>query len=487
MKAIVAEAMADKPAGKQRAKAALAFSAAAFCFFFFASNASASAPIFQMADGSWYHPPSGTLAPTKEAMLEKLGLADQPPDASNAKHQMSNASSDPTMASNLRSAVEKARAELQRRADAWHASGAAPKRVGTYDTFVDITLAVWNSRTGRIEYVDARKNGVQMNVVTPVPYGIRVARTNGVNSQYAFDDDGERVVVAVYYPIFRRVEGMAGWYDLVPVVYTPWSKRIHEPEIVEWGKATLIGMLNDVYGDLRARGVRSLAYPDRLLADVISPELAQAIAVIEHLGLSSLEGQNGAYLMDSVLVILGTNQERSYAYSRSSAGAKGMAQFIPGTYAMMAKRAELGLDPDFETGMADARNALKAMVAYLDAELASMPLSVRDLFYVDEHRVHEFLAAAYNGGGTRVRRAILMWGDRWSEPHAPRTGEEALATLRAETIEYVKKLRVVKDMLRKPLIAELASGAAPPAPREGLTKICFSDGCHWLALSAQKN
>lgn len=457
----------------------------------------AEVPIFRMADGRYYHPPSGMLRESPERILSELGLIDEgevPAPASAPAPE-----SDPTpgvvpaaniTAPTLKDAVIAARETFQAQVDAWQAAGTVPRRVGTYDTFVDVTLAVWNSETRAIEYVDVKKNGKRLEVLSDVPYEISVIRTNGVNSRFGFDDGGERVVVAVKYPIFRRVPGAEGWYDLVPVVYTPWSKRIHTPEIVSWGKDVLLDMIRDVYGELRAKDIRSLAFPDRQLADVISPELVQAISVIEHVGVNSLTGDNGAYVMDSVFVILATNQDTSYAYSRSSMGAKGMAQFIPSTYRLMVnRRPELGLMPDFEEGLADARNAIKAMVGYLDAELDYMPLAVQDLFYVDESRVHEYLAAAYNAGGVRVRRAILMWGDAWSQHHVAANYTQARAILRDETIKYVAKLRAVKGMLLKPVIdAHLAgepdgqvAGATSDA-NAGLTKICFADSCHWIQL-----
>lgn len=468
--------------------------------FLFAGMASAAEPvIFQMADGMFYHPQSGLLRTTKAQVLKELGLVMEEEVVVDEPAPTVTPPSEPVVtnafsAGTLKDAVIAARAKLQQDVDAWTASGVAPKRVDDYDVYVDITLAVWNSNTKVIEYVDVQKNGTKLKVLTPVPYGIKVARTNGVNSHFDFTDNGEHVVVAVKYPIFDEV---VWWhyghshssYDLIPVVYTPWSKRLHQPEIVEWGKATLITMLNDVYADLNARGVMSRAFPDRPLTDIISPELVQGIAVIEHMGLASLSGPKGEYLMDSVFVILGTNQDKAYAYSRSSANAKGVAQFIPSTYKIMTKQTNLGLDPDFETGMANARNALKAMIAYLDAELAYMPFSVRDLYYVDIDRVHEYLAAAYNAGGVRVRRAILMWGDAWSEDHVAANYTQARAILRDETQQYVAKLRVVKDLLRKPAISSITSGTpqtvTPSEPN--MTQICFTDGCHWISNTTQIN
>jgi hypothetical protein len=83
---------------------------------------------------------------------------------------------------------------------------------------------------------------------------------------------------------------------------------------------------------------------------------------------------------------------------------------------MVKKRPDLGLVPDFRAGMSDHRNAVKAQVAYLDMDLAGMQ-DVREIFLTDKARAAEYLAASYNGGSVRVRRAAAAFGDEWSRSH----------------------------------------------------------------------
>lgn len=339
--------------------------------------------------------------------------------------------------------------------------------VTRYDIWVEVTLAIWNSRTDEIKLVEARKNGTGLKIDTPeAGLAVSVRRTNGVNSSFAVDGGGENVVLAVRYPIFKDIStsSRSPKYELVDVLYTPYSPDIHQTEMVEWGKKTLRSEIGAAYDQYRAAGIKSKAFPDRLLVDVIDPQLVESIALIEHLGVDALLGDDATKAMESVYVVVGANQKDAYDYSRSSAGALGMVQFIPSTYALMAKRTDLGLIKDFETGMSDPVNAFKAEIAYLDAELATMPLAVKDLYYVDNDRVKEYLSAAYNAGGTRVRRAIVQWGDGWSDPHAEEIAAIARkygpnsattlkvknATLHKETIMYVKKLRQALKILRPP-------------------------------------
>lgn len=435
--------------------------------------------VFTMADGRVYHPASGTVADSMERLHRLLGTAATPAVNSAGEpvpaqvgpvaqvptsFETAFAFETPVPPSGLRQAVLRGREMLKAALAADAANGKKPRVVNGYDVWVDVTLAVWNERTDEIKLVSVRKNGMKMTVETEgVEVPIRVKRTNGVNSEFVMDDGGERHVVAVRYPIFKDVSTSKRnpRYELKDVVYTPYSSQIHDAETVAWGVETLRANIAKAYDAYRAAGIRSRAFPDRLLADVIDPKLVEQIAVIEHLGETALFGEDARRAFESVYVVIGANQDDAYDYSRSSAGARGLVQFIPGTYALMARRPELGLIKDFEAGMADPVNAIKAQIAYLDAELASMPLAVKDLYFVDNARVGEYLAAAYNAGGSRIRRAIARWGDAWSEPHdaeiaaaAKRYGSRSAqantlknATLKRETVIYVKKLRAARALM----------------------------------------
>lgn len=412
--------------------------------------------IFEMADGMFFQPSTGRLA---ASCGQVLGTTPSTAPAAPAPEPV------PVVQGTARAAVERARTMLLAHIKEEN-EGRKPDIVTTYDVMVDVTLAVWNSKTDEIRLIEMKKNGFRVDA--PVP--VKVKRNNGVNSEFLLEDEDD-IVVGVRYPIFRDVTVTARKprYELVDVHYVPYSARLHTPEMVAWGQETLDANVKAAYDAYRAAGIRSRAFPDRLLVDVISKEQLETIAVIEHLSEGSLFGSNPRLAMESVFVVLAGNQDDAYAYSRSSMGAKGIFQFIPSTYKLMVARKDLGLDPDFETGMADPVNAIKAAVAYLDAELAGMPLAVKDLYYVNNDRVIEYLAAAYNGGGTRIRRAVMMWGDAWSDPHdaeiaalSRKYGAGSLnvlraknATLRAETITYVKKLRQSLSLMRPSPLASL--------------------------------
>ncbi|MBI3627041.1 transglycosylase SLT domain-containing protein, partial [Candidatus Uhrbacteria bacterium] len=141
----------------------------------------------------------------------------------------------------------------------------------------------------------------------------------------------------------------------------------------------------------------------------------------------------------------------SFDFSISKAGARGLVQFIPSTYKLIGKsRPELDLIEDFAKGMTDHKNAIKAQVALLDSELQSMPDSVKKLYITDRSKAAEFLAAAYNGGSTRVRWAFEYWGNNWSQSHQTDLviAQSQVKTTKSEITLLKKKIKkaVAKDL-----------------------------------------
>ncbi len=72
-------------------------------------------------------------------------------------------------------------------------------------------------------------------------------------------------------------------------------------------------------------------------------------------------------------MVLGTNKQKAYRCSTSTAGARGLFQFIPKTYKRIVDLyPQAGLDKDFTRGMEDHENAAKATLLLFDADLRIM-------------------------------------------------------------------------------------------------------------------
>lgn len=406
----------------------------------------------------------------------------------------------------------------------------------------NVTLAVWDRDDDSITVVEARKSGDELTITSGPKLPIRVTYSGKLYSQYAMPPETNSYVVGVIYPVLtKKVVAKKTTYEARDTVYMPYNAAFYTPEVLGAGSDYLSFLIQDAYDELRAKGIKSRAFPDKLVVDVIDPYLVKSIAVIEHSDHASLLAEdNPERTVGRFLVKLAANEDSAFDAAISSAGAAGLVQFIPSTYALMvAKRPDLGLIPDFRAGMADHRNAVKAQVAYLDMDLAGMP-SVRELYLTDKAKAAEYLAASYNGGTTRVKRAYTAFGDEWSKSFkaelartqsdaaalkkriatlqkqvdagkdvknakaalatAKREREEAVvkiatitkSSLREETVWYVAKLKKAYGMFTAGYFAtpKAPSGALPateaPTPiaaapaaiasAAAVGQICFSDG-----------
>lgn len=385
--------------------------------------------IFEMADGSFYHPGSGLHASSADDLYRKLGLdpanlifgdEEAVPEANEQKP--------PVIA-----AIEKAQISLQKRIDEDKAKSTAPEIVTSDAGWRDVTLAVWNKRTGEISYLQGRKNGTQLELEENAD--VKVTHSNYVNSEYVLGDK-DTIVVAVRYPILKQIA--ASKYEVRDVVYSPFSQDLYVPEVIQEGENYINEVVEKAFQVMRDKQVPSRAYPGKLMADVVDKDLLKTLIVIEHSDAGSLS-RNPEDAVNRVLATFGLNKGDTYNYARSYAGALGIAQFMPATYASFVKRTQLALNPSFEGGMFDHENAIRAQAAYLDDSLASLPSVARDLG-MQNAKVKEYLAASYNGGYAKVKTAIQIWDEQISGALAPYE-IKSRSRLHPETIQYVKKLR----------------------------------------------
>lgn len=353
---------------------------------------------FRMADGRYFHPASGKMADS-EANLRALVFG----TSVSLETVSTSTSVDPLLA-----AVRRAQLELQAKIDADKAVN-GDKTGKDMEVAREITLAIWNRATDQIRYVRAMKNGFELKIIEGGNGDrIRVTIANGINSEMIVNGGSEDLVVATRFPVYRPLNAAQTLFAIEDKVYVPYSRHLRTPALVEEGERYLDELSTRVFDRLRAEGIRSRVFPDRLVADLIDPAVVKSISAIEHLDESSLQDDTNQAL-GRFFVIIGTNRGDAYNYSRSSANALGLVQFIPSTYNALAKRASWKLNPDFEKGMQDHENAMRAEVLYLDELLYELPDSAQAQFLADTNKVNEYIVAAYNGGSGRVGRAMKTW------------------------------------------------------------------------------
>ena len=401
--------------------------------------ATAPAPlILKMADGRYYNPSSGLFGNTRNELLAVLGFpvgsteteVTPPPIALNAIPP-------------ILEAVTQARAMLAVRLENEQASPTKPLILPTDADWRPITLAIWNKTTGQIATCDGFKKGLKLKQLTPATAPcslLKVIKSQGIDSEYSVDRQGENVVVATKYQTLSEIKQKSKIaYQAKDVIYTPYAKDLKVNEVVAQGQAQLTSHLQAALAELRANGLRSRAFPDRLLADVSDPSLIETVAVIEHVDHNQAVRDPG-FALDTLHVIVAANGDDAFAFNRSSAGALGLPQFMPATYARLAASAQFGLIKDFNQAMRDQQNAFKAEAIYLDSLLADLTPEVREAYLNQATSSREMVAAAYNAGPARVRKSA----DAWLAASDPRTLKKT-AALQQEHDRVWVELLAAKD------------------------------------------
>jgi hypothetical protein len=269
-----------------------------------------------------------------------------------------------------------------------------------------MALAVMDSN-GAIQIARAikRENGKGFEVLTP---GIILSmrRENGINSDIGCIQPANGKVLAVRYPVSNENNRFGSGNAVIQATYTPFSPEIRTQEVVKAGLKIQADFINKAYDRLKSRDVMSAAFPPDKVTEVIPKQVLKVLLINEHIDPSLFKSAGLArVLSEQVLTIIATNTDRAYAYSISSAGARGLVQMIPSTYAMILRKYPLaGLNPNYASGMVDPVNAIMAQVLLCDADWQS--ISTRK--QISKEQVGPYLAAAYNGG---VGRVLSILGD----------------------------------------------------------------------------
>jgi hypothetical protein len=111
------------------------------------------------------------------------------------------------------------------------------------------------------------------------------------------------------------------------------------------------------------------------------------------------------------------NEGQTYRYSVSSAGAGGMVQMIPSTYAMIRRLyPNVGLIPDFVEGMRNHVNASQAMLLYMQMTWNDLAVnsSVVAAMTSGIANQKQLMAAGYNSNPAKLGGYIDRGGANWT-------------------------------------------------------------------------
>jgi hypothetical protein len=285
-----------------------------------------------------------------------------------------------------------------------------PKSVGLIPSIEFVSLALLDRRNNRLHQLTLAKEtfltkGAEVTMPTSLGLlvNLRVIRANGVNTAVAvFDDTGYALTpLLVEFPIEKR----GVFRELA--YYTSVHPALSSPELARSGQLYVRTMLDFAAKRLRDKGV------------VISPQIldvAERLCLVEHVDHERFRAENRGALFQEVYSLFALNQNDTYRYSVSTAGAGGMVQMIPWAYNLMRQRhPNAGLIPDFVTGMRNHVNALEAMLLYMNDTWNDLAANEDVQYALNSKQATqtELLAAGYNSNAARLPQYLRRGGAGW--------------------------------------------------------------------------
>jgi hypothetical protein len=236
-----------------------------------------------------------------------------------------------------------------------------------------------------------------------LPVEVRVLRANGVNTAVTVFDQKNRSLLplVVEFPIERR----GVFHEMA--YYTSAHPALLSADVTKAGQTYVSSMVDLAAKRLRDKGI---TIPQNIL------EVAKRLCIVEHTDHDRFRNENRIALFEEIYSLYALNLLETYRYSVSSAGAGGMVQMIPWTYALMKQRHPgVGLNPDFVAGMRNHGNALEAMLLYMQDTWSDLLANedVQSALSAKQATPAELMAAGYNSNAAKLPGYIRRGGSGW--------------------------------------------------------------------------
>ena len=228
-------------------------------------------------------------------------------------------------------------------------------------------------------------------------------RAYGVNTAVTIFDRNNRALapLLVEYPIERRGAFREMAY------YTSAHPGLLSPDLTKAGQLYVNSMV-----ELAAKRLRDKGVP--IAQNLV--DIAKRLCIVEHVDHDRFRNENRITLFDEIYSLYALNELDTFRYSVSSAGAGGMVQMIPWTYALMRQRHPgVGLNPDFVLGMRNHGNALEAMLLYMQDTWNDLIANddVQAALSAKQITPVELMAAGYNSNAAKLPGYINRAGAGW--------------------------------------------------------------------------
>ena len=289
---------------------------------------------------------------------------------------------------------------------------ASTEAVSASDATLPVKVAFFDWKTNKVDFVVINKavflskSGASTAVMSEDGRSllVRTIRANGVNTPIVLTDSyGQtQLPLLVQYPVEKggRVIETAYYMSTHPGLVTP--------EVVNAGRFYVRNVIEVVRGKLKQHGISI----EPKVAD-----MAERLATVEHVDHDRFRNEPHQNIYNDVFTLYALNEGQTYRYSVSSAGAGGMVQMIPATYRMMRSRyPQVGLMPDFVSGMRNHVNATQAMLLYMQMTWNDLIASqtVTGALASGIATPQQLMAAGYNSNPARLPGYINRGGSNWT-------------------------------------------------------------------------
>src|SRR5438067_11330966 len=278
-------------------------------------------------------------------------------------------------------------------------------------SLTSIRLSMFDPQSGQMDFLSLSKDSylvkdsdIFANTDKGRSVHLRIVRANGVNTAVTVTDnasDRAFLPLVVEFPIAK--DGALK----ETAFYTSAHPALISPTVIASGQDYVTTMLDQAAVSLAKTGIH---------IDPGIVTIARHLVIVEHTDHKRFLNEDPKALFPEIVSLYALNQDDTFNYSVSTAGAGGMIQMIPRTYeAIRQQHPAAGLEADFVTGMRDHANALKAMLLYMNDTWNKLQESseLRDALRNGIATRPEPLAAGYNSNPLRLPTYLKNGGAGW--------------------------------------------------------------------------
>jgi hypothetical protein len=274
-----------------------------------------------------------------------------------------------------------------------------------------VRIAFMDPRNERIDFVTLNKdlylktNAVNVGIsASGKSVTVRTIRANGVNTPIQIVDNNgiAQLPLMVQYPVEK------GGKYVETAYYMSTHPGLVTSDVVSAGRLYVHNVIEISREKLRAKGINI----QPAVADI-----AERLATVEHVDHDRFRKEYQPNIYNDIFTLYALNEGQTYRYSVSSAGAGGMVQMIPSTYAMIRRLyPNVGLTPDFVEGMRNHVNATQAMLLYMQMTWndISSNASVANAMASGIATQKQLMAAGYNSNPAKLGGYIDRGGAGWT-------------------------------------------------------------------------